>query len=112
MNTWLVLIDEKYRITHTFAEKPNFDGKIIAKIGDMVYQFYPGYAENDLVYTKIISGFSLTHDKKNFNYILLDQNDRRVEVNKERVYVLGPLVNSFIHWLFCKNIITFRSDLE
>ena len=111
MNTWLVLIDGIYHITNS-AKKPNIDGKIITKAGDMVYQFDPGYPESGSVYTKMISRFEITSDGKNFSYVLIDQSNCLETVNKERIYIIGPLVSWLISWLFCDEVITFQSNLS
>ena len=109
METWLIKIDGKYLIVYA-TEKPVFGGTIIAKVGEAVWQFSPGYVYDDLVFLKLISAFKIDEESNTVTYILKDQQDNLTETNSNNIGHISPLLNWFYTWIFTKKIINLATN--
>ena len=98
MNTWLILRRGRYEIVYS-VNKPIL-GLVIAKVGEPIWEFDPGYAINDTTYLKVIKGFKVDVTQNTFVYELKDRFGKLTDVESRNVSHIWPVLNGFWLWIF------------
>lgn len=109
MEAWLTKFNGKYKIVYA-TKKPVIGETVIAKVGDAVWQFSPGFVYDDLVFLKLISAFKIDEQANNVTYILKDQQGNLAEVNSNNIGHISPLLNWLYTWIFTKKIINLATN--
>ena len=94
----------------TQQKKPAIGGTVIAKVGEAVWQFSPGFVYDDLVFLKLISAFKIDEQANNATYVLKDQQGNVSEVNSNNIGHISQLFNWLYTWIFTKKIINLATN--